>query len=438
MWHNKTRAVTARNGVARNGGVWRRTSAAWVALFLAACGGAPDAPRHEVAVPWGIGGTQIVADLHLHSRFSDGALDLEALVRKAYVGGCRAVAVTDFFDAQARGGGKEYLAAISAVRKKYPQHILIGGAEWNVPPHMGLRQVSVLVDPLIEPQLSAFKQQLADPKKSAGDALGWLRGQIKEPAQAALIYNHPSRHGETAEQILSEWSRLRSAAMQTISFEGGPGHQNAKPVGQYATTPLVERWDPAVATIGGAWDQLLDRGENPWGALAFSAYRSEPAEFTPCEFSRTILKVPETTASGVLKALHAGSFWAAQGRFIDYLLFTVNTPGLQLSASPGEVIRVRKDAPLNVRVSVERYPNAGSHPLTVEIIGNCTKGKPESLLTAKLERNQSDMETALSAAAPGADGASCYLRARVRGQTAGGEAAVAYSNPIRVRIAPAH
>lgn len=420
--------------VCRAGRVCAAAFTVVLTLALAACGDQPGAPRHEVTVPWGIGGTQIVADLHMHSRFSDGALDIESLARKAFVGGCRAVAITDFADAPARGGGKEYLAALNAVRKKYPKHILIGGVEWNVPPHLGRIQLGLLLDPVVEHQFPALKQQLEDPRKPAGDALGWLASQVKEPAQAALIYNHPSRHGERAEQILAEWRRLRGAGVQTIAFEGGPGHQGATPPGNYAPAPLVERWDPAIATVGGAWDQLLDHGESPWGALAFSAYRSNSAELAPCEFSRTVLKVPEVSASGVLKALHAGSFWAAQGRFIDYLLFTVSTPGLELPASPGEIIRVRKGAPLNVRVAIERDPNAPSQPLTVEIIGNCAKGKPENIATRKLEKNQSDSETELTAAAAGADGNSCYLRGRVRGQTVGGDTAVAYTNPVRVRL----
>lgn len=435
MTRSKTRkdAFTGRRRLPC-GSMRRLWAAACTGLLLAACDGEPSVPRHEVTVPWGIGGTQLVADLHTHSRFSDGTLDLDAVVRNAFAGGCRAVAITDFADAPSRGGSREYLAALKAERAKYPKHILIGGVEWNVPPHLGRVQMGVLLDPAVEQQLTVFKQQLDDPRKSAADALGWLATQITDPAHAALIYNHPSRYGDGAEPILAEWRRLRNTATQTISFEGGPGHQNSVPAGNYAATPLVERWDPVVATVGGAWDQLLDRGESAWGALAFSAYRSAKTERTPCEFSRTLLKVPEASATGVLKALNAGSFWAAQGRFIDYLLFTVGTPGLPMSASPGEIIRVHKGAPLTVRVAIERYPDAPSQSLVVEIIGNCAKGKPESLATRKLEKHQSETEAELAAAAPGADGNSCYLRARVRGQTAAGEAAAAYTNPIRVRL----
>lgn len=413
------------------------TLALAAAAMLAACGGSrePPLPRHEVSVPWGIGGTQMVADLHMHTRFSDGALEIEDLVRKSYAAGCRVVAITDHSDKNTKAGTQEYLNVIANLRKRYPKHVLIGGLEWNVPPHLGRIHMGVLLDPLVEQHLISFKQQFEDPQKSVGDGLGWLRQQIIDPAHAALIYNHPSRHGEPAEQVMMEWSRMRAASTQVIGMEGGPGHQNMVPNGAYTLAPTIDRWDQAVAQVGGAWDMLLDRGESPWAAIANSDYHKTPSEFTPCEFSRTVLKVPEPTASGVLKALHAGSFWASQGRFIDYFLFTVGAPGLTLSASPGEVIRVQTGSELYARVAVERFIEAGAQPLTVEIIGNCATGKPETLATLRLEPKQTEVEATIPADATGADGASCYLRARVRGQNPKGEPAVAYINPVRIRLA---
>lgn len=411
----------------------------WLALSALALGGCGDSntARHEVQVPWGIGGTQVVADFHLHTRFSDGQLEIEDLVRKSYAAGCRAVAITDHSDVSTKAGGQEYLSTIAGVRKKYPNHVLLAGLEWNVPPHLGRIHMGVLLHPLVEQHLIAFKQQFENPQKPVAEGLGWLRQQLKEPTHAALIFNHPSRHGEPAEQVMTEWGRMRGASAHAIGFEGGPGHQNTKPNGGYGLAPTIDRWDPAVATIGGAWDLLLDRGENPWAALANSDYHKTPSEFTPCEFSRTVLKVPEVSASGVLQALHAGSFWASQGRFIDYFRFTANAPGLNVPAAPGEVIRVRAGTELNVRVAVERIAEIGAQPLNAEIIGNCANGKPVSLATLKFEPKQSEADTTIVAATAGADGVSCYLRARVIGKTAAGEPAVAYINPIRIRVAQA-
>lgn len=407
--------------------------AAALVLSTAGCSD-QKAAQHVVKIPWALGGKQVVADFHMHTRFSDGAIDMETLVRKAYVAGCQAVAVTDHSDRTLKAGTQEYLDAIAALRKKYPQRILIGGLEWNVPAHASRVHMGVLFDPSVEKHMLTFKQRFEQPGVPLTDALGWLVQEIKDSTLAAFIYNHPSRHGESDEQVAAEWISWRRASDRAIGFEGGPGHQNLKPNGAYAMKPTEDRWDPAIARIGGAWDQLLDRGETPWGALASSDYHKPETEFTPCEFSRTVLNVPDASASGVLKALHAGSFWGSQGRFLDYLLFTATTPGLEMSASPGEVIRVPRGAPLQVRIVVERFADVSISPLTVEVIGNCKSGKPEQLALLQLTSKQTEVETSIAASAVGADGNSCYLRARVRGTSANGEAALAYVNPIRIRL----
>jgi PHP domain len=403
-------------------------------LLGTGCGG-EGAARHEVSIPWALGGKQLVADLHMHSRYSDGALDADALVRKGYAAGCQAMALTDHSDSHTKTATAEYLNTLSTLRKQFPNHVLIGGLEWNVPPKVSGIHMGVLFDPLVEQHMSAFKQRYELDSTTAAEALGWLGKTVNDPQQVAIIYNHPSRVGMRDAQVLDQWANWRRASPRAIGFEGGPGHQNLKPNGGYAAVPTEDRWDPAITQIGGAWDQLLDRGENPWAALASSDYHKAETEYTPCEFSRTVVIAPDATAAGVLKALHAGSFWASQGRFIDYLLFTAQAHGLEVPASPGETIRVAPGTPLRLRIAVERFADAGAHPLAVEVIGNCKSGKPEQLAKLTLDAKQSDIETTLAAASPGADGTSCYVRARVRGQTAKGEPALAYLNPIRVRFA---
>ena len=393
--------------------------------------------RHEVSVPWALGGKQLVADLHMHTRFSDGALEADVLVRKAFLAGCHALAITDHSDSQGKAGTVEYLNALSALRKQYPKHVLIGGLEWNVPPKVSGTHMGVLFDPLVEQNMIAFKQRFETPNATVADAFGWLSQMVKEPAHIAFIYNHPSRLGVPDAQVLAQWADWRHASERAIGFEGGPGHQNLTPNGAYSPVPTEERWDPAIARIGAAWDQLLDRGESPWAAIASSDFHKPGTEYTPCEFSRTVLSVPEATPAGVLKALHAGSFWAAQGHFIDYLLFTANAPGLVMPASPGETIRVPLGTSLKLRIALERYLEAKPTPLAVEIIGNCRNGKPERLAALNITPTQSEIETTIAAAAPGADGTSCYVRARVRGQNMKGEPALAYVNPIRIRVAAA-
>ncbi len=404
-----------------------------VSVLVSGCNGKQPV-RHEISVPWALGGKQLVADLHVHTRYSDGALEVDALVRKAYAAGCHALAVTDHSDSHAKAGTQEYLNALVALRKEYPKHVLIGGLEWNVPPKISGTHIGILFDPLVEQQMITFKQRFESPSVAVADAFGWLNQAVKEPTQIAFIYNHPSRLGVPDAKVAAQWASWRQASVRAIGFEGGPGHQNLNPNGAYAPVPTEERWDPAIAHIGGAWDELLDRGESPWAAIASSDYHKPETEYTPCAFSRTILTVPEATPAGVLKALHAGSFWASQGRFLDYLLFTANAAGLEMPASPGETIRVSTGTSLKIRIAVERYAEVGANPLTVEVIGNCRTGKPERIVALKLEPKQSDIETTITAAAAGVDRASCYLRARVRGQNVKGEPALAYLNPIRVRF----
>lgn len=432
MFQRVARAVDARLTT------WHATRGPAIvltALTFAGCGGGNTA-RHEVAVPWALGGKQLVADLHTHTRFSDGALDAEALVSKSFAAGCQALAITDHSDLSAKAGTPVYLNSLVALRQKYPKHVLIGGVEWNVPPHQGRMHMGVLVDPLFERHLITFKERFEIKGASVADAFRWLRSTISDPTQSALIYNHPSRRGESAEQVVAEWSRLAQAGYPVIGFEGGPGHQKLDPNGAYMPNhPTEDRWDPVIVRVGGAWDQLLDRGQSPWAALANSDYHNPETEYTPCEFSRTTINVPEATASGVLKALHAGSFWASQGRFLDHLLFTANAPGLAVPAAPGETIRVTPGTPLNIRIAVERFAEVSASPLAVDVIGNCKSGKPEVLAQLKLAARQPDIETTLVAAAAGADGSSCFVRARVRGQSAKAEPALAYTNPIRIRLA---
>ncbi|MBM3341649.1 MAG: PHP domain-containing protein [Betaproteobacteria bacterium] len=410
----------------------RMAVAAMALAALAGCGD-PNAARHELAVPWALGGKQLVADFHTHTKFSDGALELDTLVRQAYAGGCQVLAITDHSNRALKSGTQDYLDAIAAQRKKYPKHLLIAGLEWNVPPHGARVHMGMLFDPATEKHMIAFKERFEKSDALLPAALGWLNGQAKDKTSVALIFNHPSRYGETSEMVVEEWLKWRRASDRMVALEGGPGHQNMEPNGAYKRAPTIERWDPAVAHVGGAWDQLLDRGENAWAALASSDYHNAQGEFTPCEFSRTVVSVPEATASGVLKALHAGSFWAAHGHFLDYLLFTVKAQGLESPAAPGETIRVPKNAPLYVRVAVDRASAVADKPLQVQIIGNCKSGKPEIIQALKLAAGQSEAETTLAAAAAGADGASCYLRARARGENAKGGAALAYLNPIRIR-----
>ena len=145
------------------------------ALLGTGCGG-EGAARHEVSIPWALGGKQLVADLHMHSRYSDGALDADALVRKGYAAGCQVLALTDHSDSHTKAATAEYLNTLSTLRKQFPDRVLIGGLEWNVPPKISGIHMGVLFDPLVEQQMGAFKQRYErEAPRSQKHSAGWVR-----------------------------------------------------------------------------------------------------------------------------------------------------------------------------------------------------------------------------------------------------------------------
>src|SRR4051794_17970772 len=79
----------------------------------------------------------------------------------------------------------------------------------------------------------------------------------------------------------------------------------------------VDRWDPAVARLGDAWDTLLAGGLDVWAAHAPSDFHNADPndlnDYWPGQFSETWLYAPERTHAGALRALRAGTFFAAHG-----------------------------------------------------------------------------------------------------------------------------
>lgn len=414
----------------------RLLSCVAAACVFAGCGG--DA-RHERAIGWSLGGKWLVADLHTHTRFSDGALQPDELVRRAVANGCQVLAITDHGDPGLKAAEPEYFEAIEALRAKLPQLVLFAGMEWNVPPFKGREHVTVLTLPTLERRILPEHKQRFDASRGAIDAaeaLKWMAGAIKEPAGAVLFYNHPTRDmASSPERVQASLAAWRGQSPAMIGFEGAPGHQRAPRAGAYGLRyPADERWDVVAATVGGAWDRLLDAGHDVWGAIANSDYHNAEMDHEPCAFARTHLQVPEATQAGVLKALQAGSFWAGHGRVLKHLALTVHAAGLAVPASPGEVIRVDPVRETTVRVAIERDENARGAPLAAEIIGNCGSGRPDSIARIEFAATEDAVETTVRDLKPGADGVSCYVRARVRKPGEGGEALLAYTNPVRLRL----
>jgi len=84
---------------------------------------------------------------------------------------------------------------------------------------------------------------------------------------------------------------------------------------------------------------------------------------------------------------------------------------------------------------LKRGQGARDAPLVAELIGNCDAGEPKLVSSKSLGVEERWMSWVLDTLKAGADGQSCYLRARVlkRAQSAdAGLALPAYTNPVRI------
>ena len=385
-------------------------------------------------VPWGISGKWLRLDTHTHTQFSDGAYSLNDLVDRASTAGCDVLAITDHGDLSSTATSPAYFEAIDKARLNHPNLILFAGMEWNIPPYGGREHVTLLVDkPFEKKLLPTFKYQFESEKATAPAALQWLAAKLERERAGVLIYNHPSRKDSDVLENLRDMQGWRAINRLFIGFEGAPGHQKNSTVGSYeGKLKPIERWDPVVAEIGGVWDTLLSQGEQVWGALASSDFHNDEMDYTPCTYSLTHIQVPERSQSGVLQALRAGSFWADHGHMLDRLSFILVAPGLPLPATPGEIIRVPANTPLQLRVLLQRGIGALNAPMTVDIIGNSRSGHPELLASQTLAAAQNTFDWSPGKMLVGADGKSSYFRVRVNTKDSTGKPLHAYTNPIRV------
>lgn len=427
-------------GVSRLMGIAWRLAAVLGTALLVACTQDP-AASFEISVPWALTGRTIAVDTHAHTRFSDGSLNLDELAALAADNGCDALAITDHTDHSVAAANDDYFAAVDAARLAHPALTFFAGVEWNVPPYDGREHVTVLLDPRLERSvLPAFKANF-DGMQDAVDpaaALRWLAEQAS-PArnEVALIYNHPSRKDEEADENRRDYLQWREINELFIGFEGGPGHQRGGTPGAYrASIRPVDRWDPVVADTGGTWDQLLDAGHDVWGAIASSDFHEDRNDYAPCRFARTMVTVDSPDARGILRALRAGSFWAGHGRVLSNLWFIVAEPALPLPAAPGETIRLGAAAQPVFRIKVERSPEHLTAPLIVELIGNGISGQPAQVARGELapDTDTFDWQPPQPLVA-GADGRSAYFRARVTALDPKRGRLVAYTNPIRIVVA---
>ena len=342
-----------------------RTVAGALGLFIVGAGivlyTQRTTPRIVTAIPWAESGVWLKADTHVHTTFSDGG-PLDAVVDQAVANGCDVLAITDHTDGGLKSATPEYHAAIAAARARLPQLLILTGIEWNVPPGKGNDHAVVLFPPEMDDATvtGEFKERFDDFNKEGENpelavaAFKWLRSKGAAASVLPVMFlDHPSRKAKDVAAVKSQIEWLSEIGADVfVGVEGAPGHQNAKPLGAYggALEP-DDRWDPAVAPPGAAWDQLLATGTDKWGALATSDFHSTGnGDYWPCQFSATWVYAPDRSAIGVLRALRAGSFVGVHGGIARDVQLRVTAPGLERAAIAGETIRVPARAAVTIDI----------------------------------------------------------------------------------------
>ncbi|MBL9093639.1 MAG: PHP domain-containing protein [Planctomycetaceae bacterium] len=423
-------------------------------LLFAGCREEADAPQEPVRpyfiqrVPWAETGVWLKADLHVHSKFSDGSHSITELAAAAVRNGCDVLAVTDHADHDRDGASAEYFAELDAARRRHPELILFAGLEWNVPPYGGDEHAAVIapINPTERSLLSGFKarfddygrhEKTKDPELATA-AIGWLHSQSRSGAGdlPVVIYHHPGRKRAHTMSLVDEMVKLREAGSVVVGFEGAPGHQRGPVNGAYdQRLKTIDRWDTSAANVGDAWDELTRRGHHVSGAIASSDFHNREnanvSDYLPGEFSETWLFAPARSSPGVLAALRAGTTFAAHGHVVRQVQLKVSAPGLPRPAIGGEILRIAAGTPLTIQVDLivpdVDWQGATNTMDEVELI-LISSSSARPLRRARLSnRGASSCRHTLTSP----DGA-WSVRARGRRVVADGPDLLFYTNPVHV------
>jgi hypothetical protein len=292
--------------------------------------------------------TPIPFALHLHSRFSDGALSVDALVAQAHAAGYGGVLTSDhadqFFELgpfgvrrnslRERGVGA-YLRAVSRAAARHPEMLVLPGFEaspyyfWRgrfptLTIHQWHRHLVVfgMPDPAAFPRLPMAAYGTAHFPPDAGEAPYLAFVRAVRAAGGAAYWAHP---GGVAEHTVAGPVRETTApyldALQTVPESIGIA---------------VQAPDDAVTRPGGAWDTAL---------LAYVAgTRPEPAfVYVDLDYHRgafprtpaTVLLLAAHTPDAAVEALRRGRSYVVHG---DRALTECTLAGGDVRALPGETL----------------------------------------------------------------------------------------------------
>jgi hypothetical protein len=385
-------------------------------------------------INWASNDANILFDHHTHTNFSDGKLNIEELVNLGIENGCDAIAITDHTDSK-RSISKKQLDEIKLARLFNPNTMIVSGAELNPPSYKGREHINVLFTPNNEEKaFTALRNRIDDENQKLDDTqlFELLSTFNSEKENVIAIYNHPSRKDNNEKENKADFLKWRQDSDILIGFSGAPGHQKSKDIGSYrGRFKTINRWDPAVAKVGSTLDQLLDEGHDVWGAIASSDYHNDQMDYAPCGFSRIHVSAPERTYAGLMTALKKGTFWASHGKFLSQLKLVAEVSEKQLRLSPGESSNISSGSIALIQVELLRENDFIGVPLDIELITNCVTGEPELLDSISVPVFKNTAAALIPINREGKDGSSCYLRIRVKIQTADGTTNMAYSNHIR-------
>ena len=396
------------------------------------------------SIPWAENGVWLKADTHVHTKYSDGGVELGEVVQQASDRGCNVLAITDHADHTLRATSDEYFEALEAARRQFPKMVLLAGLEWNVPPWQGREHATVLSPVTIRERqmLRDFQMQFDDFERGMSDsdgalfALRWLGTQaLQKDDQPVVFYNHPSRKRATSAELAVELGRWCQDNSVAVGFEGGPGHQDSNPIGAYQqTVTTIDRWDPAAAVVGDAWDRMLQGGTMVWGALATSDFHNADPEqaddFWPGEFSETWLYAADRTPGAALSALRSGSFFGVHGHIARQVRLTASSAGLNRPAIAGESIYVPPGANVEVLLELQTPPaDWKGQPNRVDEVELIVITHRDAAV--KIHQPPAAAGPALRASFPVEPGG-MVIRARGRRFVSGGPSLMFYTNPIQI------
>jgi hypothetical protein len=393
------------------------------------------------ALPW-TEGQWLKGDLTAHATPSGNAT-LETIVERAHANGCDFVVVTQDVITASSDQLAAYATDLKRVRGKFHDVTILRGLGWT--PAEGTPAVLIASEADEDALLAGLARQLRRlPGTGSGapaeGALHWVQRHSRPHLAMPVVFaGRAPGGGETWDELFS-WSNE-----VCLGIIGLGECRRAAPDG---------RWDPRVARVGGAWDQLLDRGFRLWGAAAASGFRDPKTHFWPGEHARTHVWCPvrppavgtpavrkhSSPTAGVLAGLRAGCAWAEEGGIVRALHFELTVPHLERPARMGEVVLAAPGAEVSLVLTLET-PQTARAELRVELISNFA-GEPEVVKTFRNVRPQGRdtkggtcrLRYVFPPAADNNGGLGFYVRARGR-QTRGSDAAQCfYTNPIRVLV----